>query len=176
MLALAGKGMGMGCFLLATLLLTRQFNDSGAALYSQIILSCAVTTILLAFTLFLTNRKDFFSFVNEVKIVACFFLCYSLLSSTVLNIDRSRSFYVISWVNSELISIKKGFIDLSAVRSPEKLNQEAIEDRIEEQEARGNIKFLEGKYILSNRGKLLYQFSNHCAALFKLHGWQTNRS
>jgi hypothetical protein len=174
MLARTWKTIGVGIIPIILLFLFRYVNDSSAALYAQILISSLITTSILGLILFFKSKEEFCSHISLVKVTACFFLCYSLLSSTVLNIDRSRSFYVISWVNLNLIGVNKNSIDLTLVESSERLNQKAINARISEQTSNGNIQISGDRLVLTNQGKILYRLSSACAVLFKLNGWHSN--
>jgi hypothetical protein len=101
----------------------------------------------------------------------------SLLTSTVLlNVDRSRSFYVLSWIERDLITIDHGKINLSKVKSLEKLDESAINQRIYEQKARGFVYFQNGRPKLSLLGHILYRVSNLLANFFTLNSWKANKA
>jgi hypothetical protein len=95
-------------------------------------------------------------------------------SSVALNIDRSRSFYVLSWADKKLINYRGGNLDLGMVKSTEKLNLPAIELRIIEQQERGLIEISESKAELTYRGKILIQISGVIAEILALRNWKTN--
>ena len=91
----------------------------------------------------------------------------------ILDVDRSRSFYVLSWVRYGEVQITENTINLVHVKSSEKLNVAAIEQRISEQIDRGLIDKKQHLH-LSIQGKLLVKFSDLLAKLYRLNGWSSN--
>ncbi len=92
-----------------------------------------------------------------------------------LNIDRSRSFYVLSWISKgEIISTTKG-LDLQNVKSTEAENKSAILQRIVEQKSRGLIKKEKNTYKLTEKGNLILNFSELIGKIYDLRGWKMNR-
>jgi hypothetical protein len=98
-----------------------------------------------------------------------------ITQSITLNIDRSRSFYVLSWADKDLIKYHEGTLDLKMVQSTEKLNASAIELRIIEQQKRNLIEISESKVKLTSQGKMLLKFSNITAEFLGLRNWQKNK-
>jgi len=94
---------------------------------------------------------------------------------TLVNIDRSRSFYVLSWVNAGEVVNSGDNLDLSKVNSDEKLSTIAIQNRLSEQYQRGYVDFKENKWILTMKGRALLAISNWLATEFKLNGWIENK-
>jgi hypothetical protein len=92
-----------------------------------------------------------------------------------VNIDRSRSFYVLSWVNAGQVVNNGDNLDLSKVNSDEKLSTIAIQNRLSEQYQRGYVDFKENKWILTMKGRALLAISNWLATEFKLNGWIENK-
>ena len=105
-----------------------------------------------------------------VGVIAIGFLTQNL----ILNIDRSRSFYILSWVEKYSITVSDGNIDLRKVKSVEKNSEESISARIEEQKSRGLIREEKNKLELTVTGSLLLKISNAIAILFNLSGWFQN--
>jgi hypothetical protein len=107
-------------------------------------------------------------------VAICLLVSFFLLTSTLLNIDRSRSFYILSWVNNGQIKVVGNEIDLSRVMSDEASSSDGIKQRIREQESRGII-VSEGSILkLSAIGTLIYNVSTKLARIFKLNGWFGN--
>jgi hypothetical protein len=96
-----------------------------------------------------------------------------VLNTVLLNIDRSRSFYVLSWVSNNQIKNTSGELVIS-VRSKEALNQEGVNLRLNENIARGLIKKSDDIFILTSRGKILLEVSEKFANLFNLKNWKAN--
>jgi hypothetical protein len=106
-----------------------------------------------------------------VLIVTFFF--YSFYSVMLVNIDRSRSFYVLSWVEKDKIYYESGKIQV-IVESREADNRDGVEQRIIEQIDRGLIKISEDKMQLTLYGKSLLKVSNAFASIFRLKNWELN--
>jgi hypothetical protein len=92
----------------------------------------------------------------------------------MLNIDRSRSFYLISWISQNKLNYNKGEIEIN-VKSPEAKDKEAIEFRLEEQISRKIVKIELDKISLTILGKLIYFTSEKTSQLFSLKGWKENK-
>ena len=97
-----------------------------------------------------------------------------LFNSVVLNIDRSRSFYVLGWVRSDEIRLENAGYDLSLVHSEEKLSKKAITVRINEQISRGLIRKDSHKISVSLSGKVITSAADSFAKFFHLAGWFSN--
>ena len=113
-------------------------------------------------------RRDVFVFFTAMT----FFFASSNLG--LLNMDRSRSFYVLSWVNSNAIEIQGGKLVFLGINSPEILNPQGIQLRLDEQENRGLIMRKSNKYSLTKFGYWVYQLTNMNGRLFKLENWKAN--
>ena len=136
-----------------------------------------ISGVTIALFLAVVHRNKSKSELNK-----CFFLMLiSLLimfiigPNTLLNIDRSRSFYVLSWVNSHSIKIGSNDELIINVKSPEKSNSIAIRERLQEQTERGLIHSNGNKYELTWKGKMAYQIAEVLAKFFALQGWMNNR-
>jgi hypothetical protein len=102
-------------------------------------------------------------------------LALTLLTQTViLNIDRSRSFYVLNWVDKGSANFSNGEFNFDKVKSSEKLNEEGIISRIEEQISRGLINKNPQGVELSILGSILLKGSETIAVIFNLRGWAQN--
>lgn len=105
------------------------------------------------------------------------FLIYLLVALfTILNIDRSRSFYVLSWVDKGVVICSSSGLDLSKVKSREKLNPSGISSRIEEQVKRGLILKSDSICKLTQYGELYLFSAEVIAEIFKLNNWELNNS
>jgi hypothetical protein len=94
---------------------------------------------------------------------------------SLVNIDRSRSFYVLSWVDRGLVSNVDGKFDLSRVMSDEKWNLKGIESRFFEQISRGLITSQGPRYRLTKMGFVYLKFAEISADIFKLKNWESNK-
>lgn len=134
---------------------------------------------IIVFGLILMNcLACFLYYKNPTELIA--FLVVGLTSvnlftqSIVLNIDRSRSFYVLSWAEKNLIEYRDGRLDLNMVKSNEKLSVTSIEQRIIEQQKRNLLEISESKVRLTTQGKILLSFSNLTAKILGLRNWEKN--
>lgn len=104
---------------------------------------------------------------------------FSTVQYTVLAIDRSRSFYVLSWVDRGWFAYKDGSLILkpTVVREDIDLdpdNLEPIQQRIDEQISRRLIEIKGEKIQLTRIGELFLGTSNLTARLFNLKNWKNN--
>jgi hypothetical protein len=96
-----------------------------------------------------------------------------IFNATLLNIDRSRSIYVLSWVNNQDINFKEGKIFIR-VKSPESVNEEAIRLRVDENLKRGLIANQGQILKLTFSGTVVLKFNEVMANIFKLKNWKIN--
>jgi hypothetical protein len=139
-------------------------------IFEQIVISSIIATLVS-----LTASKYFnrLTFVNLLIVVLLSTTSAQFLANVLLNIDRSRSFYVLSWVRYGKITLKDGDLDYSSVKSPEKNSYEAITQRVDEQTKRGLIR-ISDKCELTFRGKMTVHISDFLAKAFSLEGWKSN--
>ena len=98
-----------------------------------------------------------------------------LLNSFLLNIDRSRSFYVLSWVQNEQIDISSTPTKIQ-IKSRESASLEAVLQRVEENQSRGLISKDSNGLHLTRAGKFLLLTSNVLAHIFVLKNWEANKN
>jgi hypothetical protein len=109
-------------------------------------------------------------------ILVSLIVCINLLfcQNSILNIDRSRSFYVLSWVkNGDVYLGANGALRLD-VKSSEALNLVAISDRLKEQLQRGLVELDFEKYELSLAGNFVYEAATLFSRVFNLKSWEKN--
>ena len=97
-----------------------------------------------------------------------------IFSQLVLNIDRSRSFYILSWVRFHEIKSNGDTFDLAKVESEEKLSTQSIDIRIKEQLSRGLIKKDSSEITLTTSGRFIVKLSDLFSKIFNLRGWANN--
>jgi hypothetical protein len=139
-------------------------------IFEQIILSGILVAII--FLLILIYMQYF----NVILILLVFLIATATtqaFTNVVLNVDRSRSFYILSWVRFEKIELVNGTLNLEKVYSSEKLNSRAIEQRLDEQISRGLVSN-NGNFKLTFRGKITVHFSDFIGNKFSLNGWEMN--
>ena len=157
-------------FLLIGVLIVRRYTNS-SLLFDQInYISLAAFIIYIAYARILRiHSAKFFLYCAAITI------SISMLTGLILlNVDRSRSLYVIGWVHHDLVTIDNGTFDFSKIKSQEKLNEAAIIQRISEHETR-NLMFEESNNLkLTFMGNFYYRIANLLSQFFNLTGWQQN--
>lgn len=145
--------------------------------FSQLNLTFVLSIFLLLIVMFFNSdiRKS-----GSLRVLlfcgACaMYATYSLQSTFLLNVDRSRSFYVLAWVDRYPISSQNLENDiLENVRSPEKDSFFAIKQRIDEQVKRGYIREESGILDLTSKGSFMLKLSKLLANLYRLQNWTNN--
>ena len=158
--------------------LLRTFSD--IQLFEQIMLSALTSAFFVWMTALLLSRNSFIS-SQRIPTISWIILVSMLLivtlgPNTVMNVDRSRSFYVLSWVEKKAIKVTDDGKLILNVNSPEKFNLVSIKARLDEQSTRGLIEFRDQSYFLTWRGRLTLMIAEFLAAFYKLDGWFKNRN
>jgi hypothetical protein len=156
----------------------RAFLALGFPLFEQIILASFASAALGFLFLFLRSKMsnyklnfdEFFSLIIISSLLSVLILPLSLV-----NIDRSRSFYVLSWVEKGLVSKEKGALEFK-IESTEALDRNGVELRLNEQIQRGLVVEKGGIFHLTQTGRLLMSLSNLLSEIFKLENWDLNKS
>lgn len=164
-------------FSIICLLSLRQI-DRGGDLFSQINSSILSGLAIGLFMALLRNkraakkriRRDLHSILTVQLIV------FILLQFSLVNIDRSRSFYVLSWANQNKVFDSKNGIGLVGVQSPEKLNSLAIQIRVDEQIEKKLLKNDSDRIKPTMAGKILILIADTLAKLFNLENWESNKN
>ena len=157
--------------------MSRNFLNLGIPLFEEIILAAFVGAIFtFCISAYLKNKNilnDSIRMISYLTIIGLF-LSVLVFPYSLVNIDRSRSFYVLSWVNLNKVQIKSGELVLS-VNSSESVDKLGVLLRIQEQQQRGLVNEIEGTYRATRYGKVLLRIANFLAQLFNLQNWKTNR-
>lgn len=156
------------CFFM--LLIVRRFFPS-SLLYEQINLTAFSAVVVIYFF----RNPDWKVNIRE-KISQILLLTISIsfiLNTVLLNVDRSRSFYVLSWVSNNQIAIVSDDLKIT-VRSKEAMNYDGVKLRLNENISRGLIKENDGGFALTSRGEILLSISKTFANLFNLNNWKAN--
>lgn len=134
--------------------------------------------------MFLFNVLIFWNlevFLNEVLFLFSLsinlFLANFLVSILLLiNIERSRSTYVIAWVDNGLVRYlpSSNSYNYSQKIIEIESNLKMLDQRISENLKRGIFILDQTSIILSIRGKILLRLSNFIALFFNLKGWLNN--
>lgn len=101
-------------------------------------------------------------------------LFWSFAQFTLLNIDRSRSFFLIAWVDQGKVAITNDGYSFAKVYSPEVLNHNGMVQRVDEQISRGILKKENDRLELTGKGRIVLETSKFLAREYKLTGWISN--
>jgi hypothetical protein len=136
-----------------------------------------VTASLLIFVLqlFVNFKKKMLDNSTLNILILSSIVFFVTAQSTVLTIDRSRSFYVLSWVKAEKIKVTDKGLDFTLIQSDEKNSNLAVELRLKEQVDRKLVHFNSGKYSLTKLGSLVLLCADSFAKVFNLSGWYQNK-
>ena len=136
----------------------------------------AFTIFLMLTIIFITFSIKSLSFENISVVFLVTVLFFTIHQTTLLNVDRSRSYYIIGWVHNQKVSIDNGVLNYERVHSIEKSNPRAMTERLEEQISRGYI-HNEGETLqLSMSGQTLYSLAQLLSKIYSLTNWDLNRS
>jgi hypothetical protein len=155
-----------------------RIQASQGDLFSQINLTLILLFVLSIVVLLLIKKKwksDLEFLYHVHAFVTINLLIFILLQSSLVNIDRSRSFYVLSWAQqNKVFKSEEGFVT-RGVTSLERMNSLAINARIEEQ-IRKNLLTLKGEVVIpTGSGKLILRIADTLAFVFNLDNWSLNK-
>ena len=139
-----------------------QLAFQGTLIFEKIIAS----TIILIVVLLLVKRFDY----KRFSIILVVYISMNLL---FVNIDRSKSFYILFWIenNRILISGENETYLNNFPKIKSRINEYDFTQRIKEHEARGLISSGNGELFLTKSGKLMLLASDLLARIFRLKGW-----
>ncbi len=141
-------------------------------IFDQILFISILNTSI--FIVFLWRKKQVSSdmFIAIISLG----LSFMLINQTfILNVDRSRSTFVLSWVDKGFVSKdKSGKFITEGISSSESINSLATEQRLRENIDRGLITVEGSKVRLTMSGSLLLRVCETTAHLFSLQGWKKN--
>ena len=139
-----------------------QLAFQGTLIFEKIIAS----TLILIIVLLLVKKFNY-------KRLSIILIVWILMILLFVNIDRSKSFYILFWVENNKISISgdnetylKNFPKIKS-----RINEYDFTQRIKEHEARGLISSGNGELFLTKSGKLMLLTSDLLARIFRLKGW-----
>lgn len=148
-------------------------TELGGDLFSQINILSFFYFILLFSFLRLLKAFNFETVLFTLLLTILFFTVHQ---TALLNVDRSRSYYIIGWVYSQKVSISNGNPNFDRVESMEKLNPSAMKDRLEEQISRGYVLKDGSTLRLSISGKGLYLIADLLSSVYNLRNWEVNKT
>jgi hypothetical protein len=141
-------------------------------LFDQILF---ISCLNIMFFLILVNKRIKLSFDKMVAIISLGLSLMFLNQTFVLNVDRSRSTFVLSWVEKGYVSIDTtGSFLLEGILSKENSNELGTIQRVRENIDRGLISVKGETVELTLVGHLLLHICEGTANLFNLQGWKTN--
>lgn len=147
--------------------LWRFFQDS-TFLFTQILLVTAgLGFVIYLITVMLESRVSALLRSRELAIIV---LTFTLLSFFTLNIDRSRSFFLLKWVSE---SSESG-TTLQEISVSQNFSVKDIEDfkqRIEEQKESGTLKEENGQIRVTALGSTIVSVSRFIAKAVSLNGF-----
>lgn len=159
-------------------LLAQRHLDIQGDLFTQINISVFIALTIGLIFIFLcrkTTETKHSLRRNAHLLITLNLVIFIILQFSLVNIDRSRSFYVLSWANEGKIYKTDNGFDLVGVISLEALNNHAINARIEEQ-IQKKFLFDQGDLIRPTRaGSVLIWTANSLSNVFKLENWKINR-
>jgi hypothetical protein len=154
-----------------SLILLRQFFPKQDLFGQTILATFLVAAFSLIFLHFLTGYRLKIMVLIVYSISATFFI---LSQTQFINVDRSRSFYVLSWVDQGLVQTENGKLLFDKNCSLEMTNLNGISLRIDEQLARGFLVQKENRFHLTILGKTQLRISEQLAKLLNLGNWDQN--
>lgn len=145
--------------------------DSETFLFIQIL----VLSGLLLFSLYLlsSNPHAYLGSIVRGRELVSVLVMFTFLSFSLLNIDRSRSIYLLKWISvSESSSLTpKDFID-SHAQSEQDIRD--LTQRLHEQEALGSVSLDSDSLNLTALGQIIVTFSYFLAKFESLDGFNSN--
>ena len=166
--------------LLASLILviTRSCTSLDLILFEEIIFASLAAAFIVACSLLSLKKKRLLMMTQKTwvyTILLGLFISLFLLPNTLVNVDRSRSLYVLSWVAEDKIEVLDGSLIVRAL-SHESSDDRGVRLRLDEQIERGLITQSGNKFELTSRGEFTLQVANTLGALFNLQNWDLNKN
>ena len=152
--------------LLAILAIWRLF-ETNTFIFIQIII-CTLILLLTLYSLRLTRFRLRFLKGNELLVISMSFIIVTFL---LLNIDRSRSFFLLKWVES----VGNNGISFTELQKQKNLSDSdiiAIKQRIQEQDQSGFLFIHSERIYISREGKFLVFIFRSVASFENLEGYK----
>jgi hypothetical protein len=106
------------------------------------------------------------------RIILVNFVVFILIQFLSLNIDRSRSFYMLKWSAQNRVVLEDNRI-IGIIDSSDTFELEGLEQRLVELEKRKLIKRQESLLKTTTLGNIVYAISNSIALVWNLGGWRS---
>ena len=140
-------------------------------LFTQINIASVLCGATIFLMLILRRKLCYENVLLMIVISLVFFISHQMV---LLNIDRSRSYYVIGWVHAGNVEVLNDLYTYDKVVSLEKKNEEASNMRINEQINRGVMVKVGGNLKLTLSGKAMFQTAEILSKIFTLENWKEN--
>lgn len=154
----------------AALAFFRKFKPN-SDLFNQINIASFLCGASIFLFLLLRKKLNYENFLLMFLVSLMFFISHQMV---LLNIDRSRSYYVIGWVHAGNVGVKNDLYTYDDVVSFEKKNIEASDMRIREQIDRGVMVKIGDSVKLTFTGAAMYQTAEILSKVFSLENWKEN--
>jgi hypothetical protein len=140
-------------------------------LFNQINIASVLCGLIIFFCLIFLKKINYENVILLFLVSLFFFTSHQMV---LLNVDRSRSYFVIGWVHEGNIKVEGNLYNYDNVYSPEKKNIEAADFRLAEQIDRGYVIQKNQVLELSTSGKFLYQIAELLSGIYYLNTWKIN--
>jgi hypothetical protein len=145
-------------------------------LFESILLSALITILVVVcyYAIQCMRKKTKFGYENFLSLLLSLLMFYSLSFSIIMNTDRSKSLYVLSWVH-DLGPISEENLAKEVKKKYGEYDATYIQQRIIEHKSRGVFIERNGLVQTSNLGNLYWNVANKIAGVFKLSGWFSSK-
>lgn len=149
--------------LLLLLFLYRVFDSTGIVFYQAMsIIKFSTVVFFIVFVIFYLKGINISHFV--IYFISCILFFYSFVMTLPVVVDRSITLHMLAYLDNKPIAsteeIRSDFINKFVI------NSAAIEKRIQEQEAIGNITTNEGNVQITPKGMAMHKFFDKLARFF----------
>lgn len=136
-------------------------------IYNTLVFEKISFSIFLTFIILVYLKKISYKNFSIILII------YIVMILLLVNIDRSKSFYILYWVKNNNITVLNGeinnlnqFKDINTI-----INKNDFTTRISEHKSRGLIIEQNNSLKLTRAGELILKLAESLAKIFNLKGW-----
>lgn len=151
-------------FVTSLFLIIWRILDRETFLFLQIIVVCIMTYLLF---FLLSNRFESFRGREMVATL----IAFTLISFTTLNIDRSRSFFLLKWVGQYESTSGVSIQEIAKMKSLTETEVSAIQQRVQEQKQSIMLTGSGANLRLTTIGRIFVKACSFLAHLFNLQGY-----
>jgi hypothetical protein len=167
------------CFGIIVLKMLREFHDN-TDIFGQISLVSLLVFIFAWVIYFLRIKRGYKLdiFTASLSSILIALLFFTINQFVLVNVDRSRSFYVIAWAKEGKLCYDEKKLVLKDIKSFEVLNTYAIDQRVSEQVHRGILSRTTPSNCLKTTqvGNIYFAVAESVSSFFNLQGWRTNKT